>query len=121
MKKTVLTAIGVIGGVTAVVGTIFGLKKKRKHYIWKDIESWPKWLRLFSLYFKRKEIKIMLKEFSKKFSTSVCKIADKTPASVLVLSGSIVTLLLYAKGHTDAIKCVNKAAEDANLDLKLNY
>lgn len=39
----------------------------------------------------------MLKEFSKKFSTSVCKIADKTPASVLVLSGSIVTLLLYAK------------------------
>ena len=63
----------------------------------------------------------MLKEFSKKFSTSVCRIADKTPTSVLILSGSVVTLLLYAKGHTDAIKCVNKAAEDANLDLKLNY
>lgn len=33
MKKKVLTTIGVIGGITAIVGTIFGIKKKRNHSI----------------------------------------------------------------------------------------
>lgn len=32
MKKKVLATVGVIGGITAVAGTIFGIKKKKKHY-----------------------------------------------------------------------------------------
>lgn len=34
MKKKVLTTLGVIGGIAAGVGTVFGVKKKTKrHYI----------------------------------------------------------------------------------------
>lgn len=31
MKKKLLTAVGVIGGITATAGVIFGIKKKKKY------------------------------------------------------------------------------------------
>lgn len=34
MKKRVLATIGVIGGIAAVVGTVFGVKKTKRNYIW---------------------------------------------------------------------------------------
>lgn len=33
MKKRVLATIGVIGGIAAVVGTVFGVKKTKRNYI----------------------------------------------------------------------------------------
>lgn len=57
MKKRVLATIGVIGGIAAVVGTVFGVKKTKRNYIWIGQRVLTKKsLRLFSFYtFHRKE------------------------------------------------------------------
>lgn len=63
----------------------------------------------------------MLKKLNGKISKSLCKVADELPYGVLATSAVICMTLIYAKGHTDAIKIINKSAEEANLDLKITY